>query len=144
MAEPGVGTRGRLLHLARYALAGGATSLVYIVVYNLAVQAGMVRFFASNLGYAAALLFQYFAHGRYTFGHRTPGAGVWWRYLVSVGFGFILAALVSEANTKLYTLPDTVVSVIVMVLVAISNFVLFNLWVYRDRPAPEPGRGEGT
>ena len=120
----------KALLLMRYALAGGVTSGVYILVYNILVYFDIVRFLSSNLAYFAALLVQYSAHGKFTFGHRETKKGVLGRYLIAVGFGFIMAALISQANTKLYTLPDTVVSLIVMVLVAISNFVFFNFWVY--------------
>jgi putative flippase GtrA len=122
--------------LGRYAIAGGLTSGMYILVYNALVYFDIVRFLSSNLAYGAALLVQYSAHGKFTFGHRDTKKGVLFRYLVAVGFGFIMAALVSQANTKLYTLPDALVSLIVMVLVAISNFIFFNFWVYKDQTVP--------
>jgi putative flippase GtrA len=127
-------TNARLL--VRYALAGGLTSGVYIVIYNTLVHFDMVRFFSSNLAYGAALLVQYSAHGKFTFGHRETRKGVLVRYLLAVGFGFVMAALLSQANTKLYTLPDAIVSLIAMVLVAISNFLFFNFWVYADHKKP--------
>ena len=138
--------RQRLALLARYALAGGLTSLVYMVVYNLLVQLGMIRFFASNAAYACALLFQYSAHGKFTFGHRETRKGQLWRYLVAVGIGFLIAALISQANTKLYTLPDALVSLIVMLIVAGTNVIFFNFWVYapgRQIPlaAEDPAQG---
>jgi putative flippase GtrA len=124
--------KAKFMLLVRYAIAGGITSGTYILVYNVLVHFDIVRFLSSNLAYGAALLVQYSAHGKFTFGHRETKKGVLVRYLVAVGFGFIMAALISQANTKLYTLPDTVVSLIVMVLVAITNFFFFNFWVYRD------------
>jgi putative flippase GtrA len=131
--QPASDLKTKALLLARYALAGGLTSGVYILVYNTLVHFDIVRFLSSNLAYGAALLVQYSAHGKFTFGHRETKKGVLLRYLTAVGFGFIMAAVVSQANTtKLYTLPDTIVSLIVMVLVAISNFIFFNFWVYAD------------
>jgi putative flippase GtrA len=130
--KPASDLKTKALLLGRYALAGGLTSGVYILVYNTLVHFDIVRFLSSNLAYGAALLVQYSAHGKFTFGHRETKKGVLLRYLTAVGFGFIMAALVSQANTKLYTLPDTIVSFIVMVLVAISNFIFFNFWVYAD------------
>jgi putative flippase GtrA len=129
--------KAKALLLIRYALAGGLTSGVYIVVYNILVHFEIVRFLSSNLAYGAALLVQYSAHGKFTFGHRDTRKGVLTRYLIAVGFGFMMAALFSQANTKLYTLPDTIVSLIVMVLVAISNFFFFNFWVYADDKKPK-------
>lgn len=125
----------------RYALAGGLTSLVYIIVYNLMVYLGLVRFFSSNLAYGAALLFQYSAHGKFTFGHRETKPGTLWRYLIAVGVGFLIAALISQANTKVYDLPDLVVSAIVMVIVAGTNFLFFNFWVYADQTS-KPDQGD--
>jgi putative flippase GtrA len=123
----------KLLLLVRYAIAGGLTSGMYILVYNILVYFDIVRFLSSNLAYGAALLVQYSAHGKFTFGHRDTKKGVLFRYLIAVGFGFVMAALISQANTKLYTLPDSIVSLIVMVLVAMSNFVFFNFWVYSNQ-----------
>jgi putative flippase GtrA len=123
----------KLLLLVRYAMAGGLTSGMYILVYNILVHFDIVRFLSSNLAYGAALLVQYSAHGKFTFGHRDTKKGVLFRYLIAVGFGFVMAALISQANTKLYTLPDSIVSLIVMVLVAMSNFVFFNFWVYSNQ-----------
>lgn len=125
----------------RYAVAGGLTSLVYIIVYNLMVYLGLVRFFSSNLAYGAALLFQYSAHGKFTFGHRETKPGTLWRYLIAVGVGFLIAALTSQANTKLYDLPDLVVSAVVMVIVACTNFLFFNFWVYADQ-TPKSVQGD--
>ena len=138
----------KALLLSRYALAGSITSLVYIIVYNGALlvyqklmgdmeTSSMVRFLCSNLGYGCALLVQYSAHGKFTFGHREQRQGQLTRYLVAVGFGLLMAALFSAANTKLYVLPDPVVSLVVMILVAISNFFFFNLWVYAGQPKTE-------
>jgi putative flippase GtrA len=135
----GGGWHTKIMLLVRYALAGGLTSGVYILVYNVLVHFEIVRFLSSNLAYGAALLVQYSAHGKFTFGHRETRKGVLARYLVAVGFGLLMAALVSQANTKLYTLPDTIVSLIVMVLVAISNFFFFNFWVYADHKKPDQG-----
>ena len=127
----------KALLLGRYVLAGSLTSGVYIIVYNTFVYFDVVRFLSSNLAYGAALLVQYSAHGKFTFGHRETRKGVLIRYLLAVGFGFVMAALISQANTKLYTLPDMIVSLIVMVFVAISNFFFFNFWVYADVPKPK-------
>jgi putative flippase GtrA len=125
--------RAKLMMLARYALAGGLTSLVYIIVYTSSVHFGLVRYLAAALGYGCALLFQYFAHGLFTFGHREIAKGRLWRYLFAVGCGFVLAACISQANTKLYTLPDLVVSLIVMTVVATTNFFFFTFWVYAEK-----------
>lgn len=137
----GADLRAKAILGLRYAVAGGLTSLVYIIVYNLMVYLGLVRFFASNLAYGAALLFQYSAHGKFTFGHRETKPGTLWRYLFAVGVGFLIAALISQANTKLYDLPDLVVSAIVMVIVACTNFLFFNFWVYADHTA-KPVQGD--
>ncbi|MCA3694430.1 GtrA family protein [Aquidulcibacter sp.] len=137
----GADLRAKAILGLRYAVAGGLTSLVYIIVYNLMVYFGLVRFFASNLAYGAALLFQYSAHGKFTFGHRDTKPGTLWRYLFAVGVGFLIAALISQANTKLYDLPDLVVSAIVMVIVACTNFLFFNFWVYADHTA-KPVQGD--
>jgi putative flippase GtrA len=133
--EPGT-LRTKLMLLVRYGIAGSITSGVYILVYNIFVHFDVVRFLSSNLAYLAALMVQYNAHGKFTFGHRDKRKGVLWRYLVAVGFGFVMAALISQANTKLYTLPDVLVSLIVMVLVATSNFFFFNFWVYAHNALP--------
>ncbi|WP_157893500.1 GtrA family protein [Aquidulcibacter paucihalophilus] len=137
----GADLRAKAILGLRYVVAGGLTSLVYIIVYNLMVYLGLVRFFASNLAYGAALLFQYSAHGKFTFGHRETKPGTLWRYLFAVGVGFLIAALISQANTKLYDLPDLVVSAIVMVIVACTNFLFFNFWVYADHTA-KPVQGD--
>lgn len=137
----GADLRAKAILGLRYAVAGGLTSLVYIIVYNLMVYLGLVRFFSSNLAYGAALLFQYSAHGKFTFGHRETKPGTLRRYLIAVGVGFLIAALISQANTKLYDLPDLVVSAIVMVIVACTNFLFFNFWVYADhKERPETTR----
>ncbi|MEN9855075.1 MAG: hypothetical protein RLZZ157_201 [Pseudomonadota bacterium] len=131
--------------LVRYAFAGGLTTLVYFVVYNGAllfyskgdpssVTNGWVRFGFSSLAYGCALLLQYSAHGRFTFGHRQTRSGQLRRYLFTVAFGLLLAASVSAANYNLYVLPDVVVAIITSVLVTSSNFILFNFWVYANDP----------
>lgn len=138
-------SRTNLAMLVRYTFAGGLTTLVYFVVYNGAllfyskgdpssVTNGWVRFGFSSLAYGCALLLQYGAHGRFTFGHRQTRSGQLQRYLFTVAFGLFLAASVSAANYNLYVLPDAIVAIITSVLVAVSNFTLFNVWVYANDP----------
>lgn len=127
--------RTKILMLLRYGVAGGLTSLVYILIYLGSVHFGLARYLASAVAYGCALLFQYFAHGLFTFGHRDMPEGRLWRYLVAVGCGFVLAASISQANSKLYTLPDLLVSIIVMCVVATTNFFFFTFWVYAEKRA---------
>jgi putative flippase GtrA len=127
--------RAQILMLVRYVVSGGLTSLVYILVYLAGVQFELERFLASALAYGCALFFQYFAHGLFTFGHRDMPDGRLWRYLVAVGCGFVLAASISQANAIVYTLPDLLVSIIVMGVVATTNFFFFTFWVYAEKRA---------
>jgi putative flippase GtrA len=127
--------RTKILMLARYAVSGGLTSLVYILIYLVCVHFEMARFLASALAYGCALCFQYFAHGLFTFGHRDMPEGRLWRYVVAVGCGFVLAASISQANSQVYTLPDLLVSIIVMGVVATTNFFFFTFWVYAGKRA---------
>jgi putative flippase GtrA len=135
--------RSHAFMLFRYLLAGSLTSLVYIIVYNgtlalysrgdlSSVTNSWVRFMCSNCGYICALLVQYSAHSHFTFQHRVSQDGQLARYLIAVGFGFVMAGTFSSANLVLYTLPDSLVSLIVMILVAVSNFLFFNFWVYSN------------
>lgn len=47
--------KAKALLLVRYALAGGLTSGVYVVVYNIFVYFEVVRFLSSNLAYGSPL-----------------------------------------------------------------------------------------
>jgi putative flippase GtrA len=146
------GLWSKLTVLVRYAFAGGLTTLVYFLVYNGAllvyskgdpssVSNAWIRFGFSSLAFGCALLLQYGAHGRFTFGHRQTRDGQLQRYLLTVAFGLLLAASVSAANYNLYVLPDAIVAIITSVLVTISNFILFNFWVYANDPRVTSAQG---
>lgn len=125
---------GRVL---RFILVGGLTAAVHIGLLVLAVELfSMGSTVSSNLGFAAAVVFNYLMHYQWTFAtvaevQQLPRGRSLARYVVMIVCGFSINMSVMHIGVSYLQWHYLLTQVIAVVLVVSWNFTLANAWVFR-------------
>ena len=116
----------------RFGVVGVATAVLH---YGL-LYAGVEVFrlgatLASSIGFVVAVVFNYLMHYSWTFAEPAPHGRTLARYLVMIGCGFGINALVMYGGVHWLALHYLVTQAVALVAVVLWNFCLSNLWVFR-------------
>ena len=119
----------------RFLLVGGsATGLQYLIMAILIYTTAMSPVLASGIGFIISAIFNYWANARFTFGgHSTHRQGIP-RFLVTLGAGVAINAVVLYGLTR-FRVPLVVSQLITTGVVLIWNYTINAVWTFRKRPA---------
>ena len=106
--------------------------LHYGVLYGAVELLGMGATSASSLGFLVAVIFNYLMHYSWTFAEPAPHGRTLRRYLVMVGCGFMINALLMYAGVHWLSLHYLLTQALALVAVVLWNFILSNVWVFRS------------
>jgi putative flippase GtrA len=120
-----------LARALRFAIVGVSVAAVYVLLYFLLRQAGMIAWIASLLALATAFAVQYTAHTVFTFRSTFQEHGQLSRFLVTVLTGTAVSMLVTLVLVPRLGLPEWLGVGIIIFGLPIANFIIFRLWVYR-------------
>lgn len=125
---------GRLHQVARFGLAGGASTLFYLVVATILVTFGHLQPVpASIAAYLLSLGVSYSLQSRFTFRQSGKSAAQVARFLVTALVGLALSyGLVYLASDVLH-LWSVAGNVAVCILIPIANYFVFKLWVFSPK-----------
>lgn len=117
---------------ASFVLIGLTVNAIYAILFlSIVSLAPDRRVLASVIAYVSACLFQYAANARLTFQRRAANAGQFVRYVLCVGLGLVLSTLFLKTAPNWLGGPDWLLIVISAGSLAVMNFFLFRLWVYK-------------
>ncbi|MGB3024328.1 GtrA family protein [Paradevosia shaoguanensis] len=121
----------RLRQVVRFGLAGGASTLFYMIVATILVAVGHVQPVpASIAAYLLSLGVSYGLQSRFTFRQSGKSAAQAARFLVTALVGLALSyGLVYLASDVLHLWP-VVGNVAVCILIPVANYFVFKLWVF--------------
>jgi putative flippase GtrA len=122
--------------LGRFAVVGGATSVLYLVVgHVLSAFAGLSVLTATSLAFILVVAVNYVFHYQWTFEatvrHRVAMA----RFIVASAGGFALNMLLVGLLVGTHAVPLPISQTVVIVVVTGWNFLLNFLWVFTSRSA---------
>lgn len=127
--------------LVRFGVVGGTTALIYISIGQSLVRlGGLEETLASSMTFVLAIIFNFFAHKLWTFEDRSGYGATVPRYVLTVGCGFIIQAVVTFVAVEIMGLFYLVTQVLAIACVVSWNFLMFHGWVFRDR-VPADARG---
>ena len=127
-----VSSDNQFVRFIRFGLVGGLTAFIYFALYFAARWSfGLGSAESSTIAYIAAIAFQYVAHARFTFGKQPANTGQAIRFLINVALGGVLAASIMEFGPALLNVSEFVCGIILIVAMALFNWTLMRLWVYR-------------
>ncbi|MDR0990429.1 MAG: GtrA family protein [Propionibacteriaceae bacterium] len=140
--------RSQIITLVKFGAVGVASAAIdFGVFYLLAEVIGWVPWLATTISFLCAFGVNYRGNRDIVFkAGKVPGAI--FRYIILVIVNWILSALTVTAGVAL-GLPAVAAKIISMILVAVINFVVQRLWVFRvKQPSvdvesdPDRGRDE--
>ena len=116
----------------RFGVVGVLTAILhYGVLYGAVELLGMGATSASSLGFLVAVIFNYLMHYSWTFAEPAPHGRTLRRYLVMIGCGFTINAVVMYSGENWLALHYLLLQVMAQVLVVLWNFTVSNAWVFR-------------
>ncbi|MEM8773230.1 MAG: GtrA family protein [Pseudomonadota bacterium] len=125
-----INTAGSAALIARYAVVGLTTTMIYAVIAYFAPKLFAVApVLASICGYTLAIAFQYFAHARFTFRAKAGSAKNIQRFGLATAFGYGLSTslvMIGQAVSA----PRLLVIGLIVVLIPLCNFILLRRWVF--------------
>ncbi|MGV3651826.1 MAG: GtrA family protein [Devosia sp.] len=126
------GLRGGIASLMRFAGAGGAAALGYVLVSSVAVAmpSGLPAPVVSTACYALFIVPTYLAHRRFSFRSDVAHARALPRYAAVQALGLALAALFSALAYEVLRLPNPAAAIAVVGLTSLISFILLKLWAF--------------
>jgi putative flippase GtrA len=116
----------------RYGVVGVLTAVLhYGLLYSGVELLQLHPTAASSVGFVVAVIFNYLMHYNWTFGGPAPHGKTLHRYVLMVGCGFLINAVVMYAGVQWFTLNYLIIQALAQVAVILWNFVVSNLWVFR-------------
>jgi putative flippase GtrA len=123
----------KILSFATFGVLAGA---VYAVIYAwLARHLQLPVFVASLIAFLVATPISYFGNRWVTYRSRNVLGPESARFLAVQAFNLVLTSLIVHVATKLFALSTMAEIIVAYVSAPIVSFVLYELWVYRQRAA---------
>lgn len=129
------------IQFSRYALVGIASNSVGYLLYLLLTYAGMGHKTAMSLLYVVGVMQTFIFNRNWSFGHQGGLHGAFARYVASYALGYLLNLSVLWLAVDRLGLPHQIVQGVMVIVVAITIFLLQKFWVFSDRL---PRAGEAT
>jgi putative flippase GtrA len=123
----------KILSFATFGVLAGA---VYALVYAwLAAHVWLPVFVASLLAFVVAMPISYFGNRRVTYRSRNMLGPESLRFLAVLAFNLVLTAFVVHVASSLFALSTMAQVIVAYVSAPVVSFILYELWVYRQRSA---------
>lgn len=124
-----------LAKLVRFGFIGVLSGVIYAGVTALMVtQFGMAPVPASLIGYCVSVPASFLGHRQATFRSQGRWTHEALRFVVTQAVNMAVTAGSMHAAVTLAALPYWWGMIAAVILVPIANFVMMNLWVFRDQP----------
>ena len=130
-------TAEELGRLFRFSVIGVICAVIYIAGFVVLSAIGLVPIAANLVAFASAVVVQYVGHTLWTFRGSLRDAIQGARFVAAIGLGLLLSTLVSSVIAPFCGWPSWLTATLVAVLLPISNFAAFRVWVYRRNCAVE-------
>lgn len=118
--------------VVRYALVGVLIAAVYWLLANVLVLIVPVAppWLSAGAAFLIAVSLQYVLHARFTFGNKAADAGQAARFATAVAAGLAISSAITGLAGPAMGWPHVVNTAVVVVVVPVSNFLLFRAWVF--------------
>lgn len=141
------GAMGRLLAVVprplRYLIVGGAVGLLWLVLSNAMLAAGLAPFVVGAASFVACTPLSYAGHRWVTFESDAPMTPEARRYLAKALAGLMLSAAVTHLALVTFALPRLAGLVVTSVVVPVVGFLLSRHWVFRRTDSTPIGQVAG-
>ena len=129
--------------LLRFALVGAMTAVIFATMIYVFEQAGLSNIPSTVLSYGFAITFQYFGHSIFTFRSPVKDYTQMSRFLTVNFIGLIVSVVCIDHISPLFGVPRTATALVLVFLLAMSNYLAFRLWAFslnmRSKPHDHNG-----
>lgn len=123
--------RAELARIAKFALVGLSTTLLYGVFAYGAARTGLVGpFGASSLGYLGAFAVSYLGHLHFSFAVAPDHRRQFWRFAVVTATTFAITLALTWLVVRHLGRPYWVSVVVVMIAIPPASYLLNRFWVF--------------
>ncbi|MCY6380003.1 GtrA family protein [Hoeflea prorocentri] len=116
--------------LVRFAVVGVTVAALYFVLFVCLSQTRLPDFVINLVAFCTAVVVQYFLQAKWTFKRSAAKTAQAGKFIVTVGFGLLLSTLISSVIGPAMHWSSVVTAAVVVVILPISNFILFKVWVF--------------
>jgi putative flippase GtrA len=117
--------------MVRYAIVGVLVAGIYVVLaVALRMTTPLPAGPASAIAFVCAIVAQYLAHARYTFGRDAADWLQAARFGTTVGLGFVLSTAFVGWLAPRWGICELCALIVVVILLPIVNYLVFLLWVF--------------
>ncbi len=126
-----------LFALTRFALVGGASALVDVLLVFVCLRIGAAYPTAVSIGYLISLLFNFLAHKFFTFQQRLWTKGEFVRYLCLAAFNYIFTITLVSIGVEVFKISPMIAKVGSLPIIAVEGYALGRIWVFRPEKRDE-------
>ena len=116
----------------RFSIVGGLVALIYFSLFILLAPI-LQAFLANSIAYVLAVTFQYFAQSTWTFRRRARDAAQAVRFGLTMVAAYLFATVITTWIGPALDWPNYVVAGVVVVILPVTNFIMFKIFVFRKR-----------
>ncbi|MFS4580829.1 GtrA family protein [Phaeobacter sp. C3_T13_0] len=116
--------------LVRFAIVGVTVAAIYVLLFLIFLQIGLVTGFANALAFGLAVLAQYVGQTVWTFRQKLNQPRQAMRFGCAVGLGFVASGLLTTFIGPMLGWPDWMAATIAAVWLPVQNYLFFKIWVY--------------
>lgn len=121
--------------ILRFAIVGGGTALVYVLLYLGFLATGLPQAIANGIAFLLAVMLQYVGQSVFTFRERLKNGAQIMRFATMVALGYVSSALITGPIAAMTGLADWVAAALVAVLLPVQNYFFMTLWVFASARA---------
>lgn len=124
-----------LAQLLRFAAVGGTVAALYVGLFAFLRAEGLAEGLANTIAFAAAICVQYIGQTVLTFREPLVEPGQMLRFGLTVGLGYVVAAIITSLAGPALGWADWFSAGVVAALLPVQNFIIFRVWVYASATA---------
>jgi putative flippase GtrA len=123
---------------SRYAIIGVVSNLIIYLAYLLLTASGIGHKTAMTFLYIIGVLQTFFFNKNWSFQYDGASMPALRRYIITYGFGYLFNLAMLMLLVDFLGYPHQIVQGIMIIVVAVTVFLLQRYWVFRGNPVVQP------
>lgn len=118
--------------LLRFAVVGTGVAALYVLMYLVFLEIGLIQSLANFLAFLLAVTVQYVGQTWWTFRRPLMLPDQIVRFACTIGLGFMVSAGITGVLGPAMQWPDAVSAAVVAVVLPVQNYLIFRVWVFAE------------
>jgi len=118
--------------LLRFAVVGTGVAALYVLMYLVFLEIGLIQSLANVLAFLLAVTIQYILQTRWTFRRPLMLPDQIVRFACTIGLGLMVSAGITGIIGPAMNWSNTVSAAVVTVVLPVQNYLIFRVWVFAE------------